>query len=229
MRDSLAEQLTEQLRRAIISGELQPGTRLTEKALGERFGVSRVPIRESLRTLTADGFVESRAYAGSTVSRPPADEAEDLFAVRIVLESTTARRAAERAARQSANGAPEVGWFDIRKQLAEVLQAGDTAIAEHDYRRLAELNMRFHLLIAELSGRETLTALLRQISGKLEWLYALTVEHRGISSWEEHRPILAMIDAGQAGEAGAALGEHVQRSRDSYLTLVAQGSAMDHE
>ena len=170
------ERISDEIRRDIIFGVLAPGTRITEASLAAKYGSSRVPVREALRTLAAEGFVESRPYAGSTVANIPVDEAEDLFAVREVVESATARRAAERAARQLAAGAPDARWWAFRGRIAEILAAGDTAVAEGHLEELPELNVRFHLAVAELADSQSLTALLRQLAGKIEWLYAADVE-----------------------------------------------------
>lgn len=217
------QRVQDRIRRDIIFGALPPGTRITEAALATKYGISRVPVREALRTLEAEGFVESKPYAGSTVSQIPVDDAEDLFFVREALESATARRAARRAAAQFDSGAPSLEWWQARKVLAGVLDAGDAAVAEGALDQLPELNIRFHLGVAELSGSASLTALLRQISGKIEWLYATDVDTRGKESWGEHRSIMAAVDAGNPDEAERLMAQHVRQSRQSYLNRFSAG------
>lgn len=217
------QRVQDRIRRDIIFGALPPGTRITETALATKYGISRVPVREALRTLEAEGFVESKPYAGSTVSQIPVDDAEDLFFVREALESATARRAARRAAAQFDSGAPSLEWWQARKVLAGVLDAGDAAVAEGALDQLPELNIRFHLGVAELSGSASLTALLRQISGKIEWLYATDVDTRGKESWGEHRSIMAAVDAGNPDEAERLMAQHVRQSRQSYLNRFSAG------
>jgi len=177
-----------------------------------------VPVREALRALEAEGFVESKPYAGSTVSAIPVEDADDLFAVREALESATARRAAKRAAAQFSAGAPEAAWWTTRKAIAAILDEGDAAIEEERPDLLPELNIRFHLAVAELWGSSSLAALLRQIAGKIEWLYASDVHSRGKASWNEHRAIMAAIDAGDVSSAEARMGEHVHGSWTGYLS-----------
>ncbi|NJC21596.1 DNA-binding GntR family transcriptional regulator [Arthrobacter pigmenti] len=215
------QRVQDEIRKDIILGALPPGTRVTETALASKYGISRVPVREALRALEAEGFVESKPYAGSTVSKIPVDDADDLFFVREALESATARRAARRAAAQFDSGAPSVEWWQARKVLAGVLDEGDAAVAQNRLDLLPELNMRFHLGVAELSGSSSLTALLRQISGKIEWLYATDVNTRGKESWTEHRSIMAAIDAGNAAEAEKLMAGHVHQSRQGYLSRFA--------
>ena len=223
MADSHDEQLdvAAQIRTDIIQGRLEPGAKLREVALAEHYEVSRIPIREALRALEADGLVESRKYSGSVVAPSPVEDAEDLFEIRIVLESATAKRAARRAAELSAGGDHDAKWSEIRAEINEILEAGDAVIAEERFEDLAVLNMRFHFAIAELSGSLSFISLLRQISGKIEWLYSLNLMRRGPQAWPEHREIIAAIDAGQVEQAAEAMARHVRRSRDSYFAMMS--------
>ncbi|MBF4993183.1 GntR family transcriptional regulator [Arthrobacter gandavensis] len=210
--------IRDRIRQDIIRGELAPGAKITEAALAARYGSSRVPVREALRTLAAEGFVESRPYAGSRVARLDPGEAGDLFEVREAVEGATARRAAERAARQAAAGSPDPDWWAVRRRLGEILAAGDAAAADGRLDALPELNLDFHRGIAELAGSASLQALLAQLAGKIEWLYASDVGFRGRDSWSEHRPILAAVDAGSAAEAEALMRAHIQQSKQSFLS-----------
>ena len=216
--------LADRIRQDIIRGELAAGAKIPEAALAARYGSSRVPVREALRELAAQGFVESRPYAGSRVARLDPEEAGDLFAVRECVEGATARRAAERAARQAASGKPDPAWWQTRRQLGEILDAGDRAASDGRLAELPELNLGFHRGIAELAGSASLQALLAQLAGKIEWLYASDVGFRGRDSWSEHRPILAAVDAGSAAAAEDLMRTHIQRSRQSWLGRFADGT-----
>lgn len=215
------ERIEDEIRRDIIFGVLTPGVRITEASLARKYGLSRVPVREALRTLEAEGFVESKPYAGSTVANIPVDEADDLFAVRAVVETATARRAATRAGRQLAAGTPDEHWWTVRGRIAEILAAGDTAVTEGALEKLPELNVRFHLAVAELADSRSLTALLRQLAGKIEWLYAADVDNRGKDSWSEHRELMSAVDSGDAARAQELMYSHVEQSRAGYLSRFA--------
>ncbi|TWX37426.1 GntR family transcriptional regulator [Frigoribacterium sp. ACAM 257] len=227
------------VRADIVQGVLQPGTRITEAALAERYGVSRVPVREALRGLEAEGFVESRPNVGSRVAEIPFDEADDLFAVREALEISTARRAAGRARARFGGGGGEGGgagataggadddWHRVRQSLEQLLDEGDAAVVAGDLDRLVDLNERFHIGIAELSRSRTLATLLRQLSRKIEWLYALDEFSRGKRLWPDHRVILAAIDAGDADRAAELMGRHVRESRVGYLGRTAPAEVVE--
>ncbi|MER2133479.1 MAG: GntR family transcriptional regulator [Arthrobacter sp.] len=213
--------ISARIRQDIIRGELAPGAKITEAALAARYGSSRVPVREALRALAAEGFVESRPYAGSRVARLEPGEAGDLFDIRMAVEGATARRAAERAARQASAGAPDREWWAARRRLGEILAAGDSAAAQGRLEALPELNLAFHSGIAALADSASLQALLAQLAGKIEWLYASDVGFRGRDSWAEHRPILAAVDAGSTVQAQELMRAHIRRSKESFLSRFA--------
>src|SRR5690606_31043785 len=79
-----------------VSGVHRRGSRLTEELLARRYGVSRVPVREALRTLEAEGFVVTRRHAGACVAEPTEREAADLLEMRLLLDPLGAARAAQR-------------------------------------------------------------------------------------------------------------------------------------
>lgn len=84
------------IRDDIVAGVYERGSRLTEELLARRYGVSRVPVREALRTLEAEGFVVTRRHAGACVAEPTEQEASDLLEMRMLLEPLGASRAAQR-------------------------------------------------------------------------------------------------------------------------------------
>lgn len=212
---SVTGRVTSELRRAIISGAFPGGARLTETHLAKEYGVSRMPVREALRALAAEGFVDLRPYAGARVAVAALDEAADLFAVRSTLEDATVRRAAERARRQAGAGVPDEQWWRIRAELTAVLAEGDAVLAAGDLGPLPELNQRFHNLLAQLSGSATLEEIVRLVSDKIEWMFSATRTYRGSSSWAAHKEILAAIDAGRPEEARRQMADHLQRSSTS--------------
>ena len=208
-----ADEVLRSLRAEIVAGTYPAGSRLTEPALCERYGVSRVPVREALKQLEAEGFVVSVAYAGVRVAHIDRTEAEDLFTVRRTIEELTVRRSAERF--RAEPDAPEVREFATR--LDALVEAGLGGLDDPERTDLPPLNTRFHLAIAEFSGNASLLALFRQIAAKIEWLYGIDVRVRGEHSWEEHAEIAEAVEAGQVAAAGRLMRKHVQNSLDGYL------------
>jgi DNA-binding GntR family transcriptional regulator len=87
------------IRDDIIKGHFPPGSRLAEELLAKRYGVSRVPVREALRTLESEGFVRTRRHAGASVAELTEEESADLLEIRALLEPLGAARAAQRRTR----------------------------------------------------------------------------------------------------------------------------------
>src|SRR5699024_11156157 len=158
------------IRNDIIQGRIAPGTKLREVARAERYAVSRIPIREALRSLEAEGLVEARKYSGSVVAPSPVDDAEDLFEIRTVLEAATAKRAANRAAEFHAGDGPDGEWRGLRGEVGATLAAGDIVIGQEAYEEPAVLNLRSHFAVADLSGSLSCIRLRRQLPGKIESL-----------------------------------------------------------
>src|SRR2546427_1782317 len=95
------QELIEAIRDRIIHGALEPGQRLTEEWLAAEFGVSRIPVREAIRTLASEGFVRSERYGGTFVTELNADMVHDLLDVRAILEPLAAAQAAMRCSAEN--------------------------------------------------------------------------------------------------------------------------------
>src|SRR5882757_3844686 len=94
------ERVLASLRQEIIAGRLGPGDRLVERELADRFGVSRVPVREAIRALVAEGFVTFETPRRTVVRRLTRTDVTELFELREALEVYAAGRAAERATQE---------------------------------------------------------------------------------------------------------------------------------
>lgn len=209
----LADEVLRRVRAGVVDGTYPPGSRLTEAALCRDFDVSRVPVREALKKLEAEGFVTSRAYAGMSVARMRPDDAADLFAVRRTIEEATTRRCALRFARSPE--APDVRAYG--RVLTELVEAGSSALDGPDRHELPPLNTRFHLSIAEFSQSDSMLTLLHQVAAKIEWLYALDVDVRGEHSWAEHAGIAECVTRGQVDEAVTLMRRHIDNSMEGFL------------
>ena len=211
--DSIAVRVTQRVRSDIIFGVVPAGTRLTEKLLSEQYEVSRVPVRECLRALEAEGLVVVRPYAGATVVEPQPEDLDALFDVRRTLEGEMVRRAAMRARIQLEQNCPDEEWWALRREIGRVLDEGDEVLRDGRVDELPGLNQRFHSLLADMSASPSLSGILRQVSGKIERLFAYTGTYRVDSAWGEHKEILAAVVGGRVDEAGDLMAAHLERSR----------------
>ncbi|MBB0244693.1 FCD domain-containing protein [Streptomyces alkaliphilus] len=188
------------IRDDIIDGVLPPGVRLAEEQLAHRYGVSRVPVREALRTLESEGFVVSRRHAGACVAQVGEREAADLLDIRGLLEPLGAARAAQR--RTEAHLKVLRGLVRLGRQRAGQGQEAD----------LRSLDDWFHETVARATCSPGLTSMLVQLRRKVTWLYAAEPVSRAVPLWQERGALVDAIARGDAERARALTVAQLERS-----------------
>ncbi|MFD7029983.1 GntR family transcriptional regulator [Streptomyces sp. NPDC059917] len=196
------------IRDDIVSGVFGPGARLTEELLARRYGVSRVPVREALRTLESEGFVTTRRHAGACVAEPTAQEAADLLEVRTLLEPLAAARAARR--RSEAH----------LKVLRGLVRLGQERARRGQGEDLRALGGWFHETLTQASDSPGLIALLTQMRHKITWMYAVDAPARPVDSWAEHGAIVDAVARGDAERARALTAAHTGRAAGAHRLRV---------
>lgn len=202
-RDS-GQAVCDALRNDVITRVFAPGDRLTEERLAARYRVSRIPVREALRTLESEGFVHSRPYGGTFVAELGDEEAEDLLGIRLLIEPFGAERAATRRT--------AVHLATLELLLAEarqILEAGSSS-------GLAVLNTRFHQVLAEASGSPTMAALVAQLGYKISWVYSVELPRRAPDSWAEHEAIVEALRRQDPDAARERVADHIRRAQAAY-------------
>jgi len=174
-----------ELRQAISSGQLAPGTHLAEIELSEALGVSRGTLREALRHLQQEGLLSADARGRLFVRVVNAQEVEDIFAVRCALETLAFRQIC--ASPRRADIATE-----LRRQL-EKLRA-----AEGDFVGQMEADLTFHDRMCELSGNETLHTTWRSVSGLSRAASTAAGPDTALRNmgYDRHLPIIRLMEAG---------------------------------
>ncbi|KJY31038.1 MULTISPECIES: GntR family transcriptional regulator [Streptomyces] len=196
------------IRDDIVSGFFGPGGRLTEEVLARRYGVSRVPVREALRTLESEGFVTTRRHAGACVAEPGEQEAADLLELRTLLEPLAAARAARRrteAHLKVLRGLVRLGQERARRGQGEDLRA---------------LGSWFHETLAQASGSPGLITLLTQTRHKIAWLYEVRAPARPVDSWADHGAVVDAVARGDAERARALTALHAERTAGAFRLRV---------
>jgi len=186
-----------ELRRLILDGTLPPGERLIEDRLAELLGVSRNPIREAIRMLEAEGFLDVAARRGSFVATLSADQASDLFEVRLALEPLGARLAA---------GQPSSTHLNRMKQILADVQ---TSPDRFDLDTLSQLHTELHSLIFEMTGNSYLIAMAIPMTKRGQWLLRQSAPLRLPNAWSEHHWLIAAIESGDPELAETAGRHHV--------------------
>ncbi|MFF4833182.1 GntR family transcriptional regulator [Streptomyces sp. NPDC001315] len=199
------------IRDDIVAGVYERGSRLTEELLARRYGVSRVPVREALRTLEAEGFVVTRRHAGACVAEPTELEASDLLEMRMLLEPLGASRAAQR--RTEAH----------LKVLRGLVRLGQERARRGNSEDLRSLGGWFHETLAQASGSQALTATLTQLRHKIAWMYAVEAPANPVESWTEHGAIVDAVARGDGERARAITALHTERSSAAHRLRFSGG------
>jgi len=196
------------LRTRILKGEFQAGERLVEDRLSAEMAVSRIPVREALRGLAAEGLVTIEPRRGAYVSVLSEKEANDMVEVRATLEALNARLAAQKCDPAGA------------ALLTEVFEEGMQAVADNDSPRMLAMNERFHDTLARLGDNAILAELMRLLRGRTALLFAPGMTQRTKQNWQEHKAILHAVTQGDADKASKLAGGHVRNTAQAYSGAV---------
>ncbi|CAN5294841.1 GntR family transcriptional regulator [soil metagenome] len=204
---SLRDRVVDEVKERIISGDLPAGARLHERNLSQELGVSRVPLREAILTLAAQGLVEMRPRVGAFVRPMTKDYVEDLFAVRMALEPLAASLAARN--RNAAHLA----------ELARLVDAEREALVAGDDRRGSLVNAEFHLEILRASGNELLFSIMAPMQSQIQRLFRRTITSMSQQLSDDHGDMLEALQAQDADRATDAARRHVEETREISIAL----------
>lgn len=191
------DEVLRRLRHDIITGRFPPDSQIFPKAIAEELGTSFIPVREALRILESEGFVNFVNNRGTWVTPLSLEDANDLYSTRIEIESQVVRMAAP-------FDASELNALDrLLDDLHSALVAGAT-------RRVVELNREFHFSLYRKSGSPRRIKVIEQLWLHSQRYQTLSVEQRDDAGDREHRDILTSLRLGDYGKAGDLLGEHLR-------------------
>ncbi|MEU6752719.1 GntR family transcriptional regulator [Spirillospora sp. NPDC046719] len=202
----------DELRRAITSGRLRPGAPIRQDVVAEEFGVSRVPLREALKTLQGEGLVTYRAHRGYYVEELSLGDLREVYRIRTLLEEEAVRRAA------ALMTAADLAALDRAEDEVEAAARAGDVLA------MAAANRAFHMALYEYAAMPRLARLIRT-------LWDATDAYRSIYYGEgvnrervvgEHRAALAALRAGDADEAVRVLDVHRAHAVTALEHLMAE-------
>jgi DNA-binding GntR family transcriptional regulator len=206
-RTSLTEQIATELRRRILNGQLAEGATLRQERLATELGVSRIPLREAIRHLESEGLVVSKLHKGAVVSSLSPGELEELFGIRMQLETWLFEVAI-----------PRMTQLDFDQAEALIEEASKTG----DFSNWGALNWRFHEALYRASGSRVALRLLRSVHDNaaryvnLQLIVAQDVE-RELS---DHHAMLAYARLHDVDRGVDMLRRHIARvSRDLMASL----------
>lgn len=199
--------VVESLREAILSGAIAEGTPLRQEELALKFGLSRMPIRDAIRQLEAEGLVTHEAHKGASVAVMTIADIIEIYDMRIMAECT----------------ALDFGFDNIQEDdLAAMQTIVSEMEASSDPHKLSELNEQFHFLLYSKAERPRLLALIKSLHDSvdrhLRFLLTSLDYHR--QSQTDHKSILSACTQGDRVAAQKFLAKHLSDGRDSIVSFL---------
>lgn len=211
LEEGLTQRAYREIRRAILSGGLEAGSRTSVRALSEALGISRTPVREALVDLANDRLIVFERNRGVQICVTQRHDIEEIFELRLLLEVPSVRRAV------STFGA--AGLAELRDCLARMRENLD------DEALFMDGDWLFHRALLGATENERLVAFVESLRNQTRMRGISTVgRSRSLQAIvEQHEAIYAAAERGDADSAAAAMAEHLQTTRD--LLLAQEGSA----
>lgn len=204
------EEVYQRLRRAIISGQLEPGRALSVRGLASEFGVSAMPAREAIRQLAAQGALEITPTRRVAVARMSKEKLEELCDARLALEPSLAARAAKAPA-------------NAREALADLLtaidEALDQAIKRGDSADYAKCNSEFHFALYEAPEAPVYLGLVESLWLQTGPFMRVVIGRLGTSSLDDdkHKEIVAALRAGDPERLETAVREDIMQGMSNIV------------
>ena len=211
----LADLVYEQIFRAIVNGEVAPGERLVQEAIGEQMQVSRTPVRDALLRLESEGILESSGRGGYLVRSFDRQEAMDIYGLRAAVEGYAAGIAARLAH-------PEA----VGRIAAAVSDAGGSDISLDEG---FEMNRRIHRSIVEAAGNTMMLDTFDSIWGRSQSFRMFARLHspemRYLHNEPSHQDVLEAIRTGDADHARSIMERHIMTGMELQLDALPDSLA----
>ena len=206
---TLHEEIANNLREMIMSGELKEGDKIKENELCDLMGISKTPLREALRVLSAEGLIQLIPNRGSFVSTPTFEEIKEMFDVMSVLEGVCARTAVEKMEQRD---------FAKLERLHSYLEEHFNRKEKKAY---IHINNSYHAYVQELAGNKTLNQIVNGLRQKI-LLYrfqSLNLPGRFEQSIQEHRELLTAFRHRDPEKAEMLMKSHLKKQCEALEKL----------
>jgi DNA-binding GntR family transcriptional regulator len=206
-RKSLGQHVFENLKNAIIKGDMPPGGRLIESRLAETLGISRTPVREAIHKLEREGYLRKLPRGGFSVLGLSRDDVEETFGIRRVLESYAARLAAEKHKKS-----------DL-KPLEKKIELFQKHLDSKDLEALPDINTEFHDLLYALSRSPKLISMINNLRDQIYRFRQLILKDEKYArmSNEDHKDMLEKIRQRDTRGVERLVREHLVRGLKAVL------------
>ncbi len=210
---SLPHQAYMEIKRRILDNELSPNVIMLEKELADLLGMSRTPVREALIRLSNEGMVEVRPRHGMRVLPLSADDMIEIYQILTALESQAAELVAEK-------GLTEEQLNELNQSVDEM----DKTLEAEDLESWSKADERFHILLVKFSGNKRLISLVNNYFDQSHRarLFTLRLRPKPVNSNNDHRKVVAAIEAGEAKKAAQYHRDHRENSGKMLVKLLKE-------
>lgn len=211
VRQSLPDAIANDIRERILNGDLEEGTMIRQEALAEDYDVSRMPIREALKRLDAEGLVQFTSNKGASVIKHSLKEIGEIFDLRTLLEVDLFRKSIP---------AMTPGHFEACEQI---LDAMDGSYAIDEIGKWGTLNFDYHCSLYAAADRHVTIELLQKINLQCDRyvrMHLSIVGQKGLAQ-KEHRQLLDLARARKIEEACDLLTSHIGRTKETLIDMIA--------
>lgn len=205
------ESVYDALFREIVTGQLAGGERLMIDEIAERFGVSKIPVREALKALEAKGWVESAPRRGTYVRALSLSELHELFELRMIIEPETTALAAHR--RRAVH----------LQQMATLLEESEAAIKVNDFVTSSRVNLEFHSLIAQAAGNRMAFDVIHDLELRLARYFFESEWNERSDTAHEHLAIYEAIRDQRADDAATITRNHLRHTEAMAARSIKDG------
>jgi DNA-binding GntR family transcriptional regulator len=207
-RQTLTGTVAEELRRRIVAGEYADGEQIRQEALAAELGVSRIPIREALLQLESEGLVVIHAHRGAVVAALTADDAEELFEARLLIEPAVLRKA-------MALSGPE-HLARVRSCLMDYERA---AKSDADPEELSRLNWAFHTALCRPANRPRMMSVLLSLYTATDRYLRLQIQRPDAKTraLADHRALLDAYEGRKTSAVAKLIKEHIMGAYDDVM------------
>jgi DNA-binding GntR family transcriptional regulator len=211
-RQTIASMTITALRERILRGDYPDGEPLRQDAIADELGVSRIPVREALRQLEAEGLVTFSPHRGAVVSTLSLEEIDELFELRADIESDMLRRAIPKMTREQLDRA------------TDVLDEFQDALAASEASRWGPLNWHFHAALYAPANRNFTMGVLQKLHQHSDRYFRMQVllAHGGIRANDEHRAIVAAVARQDVKTATHLMQTHILGAGASLVALLQE-------
>lgn len=207
---TLSDEAAHRLRTAIRDGVLRPGTRLVERDLADRLGMSRIPVREAIQRLVEEGLVQKSPHRGTFVYAPTRQEIEEISSLRVVLENFVVERVIAR-------------WSEeLEVDLRQTVQRMRSAAVDGDWQEIHEYDYQFHSTLWDVADH---SLLLEVVSGLRTRINRFLFEAAGLlpptnleAHIATHDVLIDVFKAGNVANAQQEMTRHVLAATERIMT-----------